>query len=56
MQRGQAGLIVLGSFLIVLGSKSKVKSEANRGKKRDHYWLKLLLHVSEEFLLEFNFR
>ena len=32
--------------LIVLGNrKSEVESEVNRGKKRDQYWLTLLLHV-----------
>ena len=41
--------------LIVLGNKPEVESEVNRGKKWDHYWLTLLLHVSGEFLLEFNF-
>ena len=36
--------------LIVLGNrKSEVESEVNRGKKRDQYWLTLLLHVSGRF-------
>ena len=41
--------------LIVLGNrKSEVESEVNRGKKRDQYWLTLLLHVSGRFLLSIS--